>query len=81
MLKFTLYSKLDCSLCAKAKTALEKFRGECEFELEVVDIEPDPALFENYKHDIPVLFINGIEAARHYIGVEKLRVLVHRLKK
>lgn len=78
LLKFTLYSKADCSLCDKAKDALEKFRGECAFELIVTDIESDPALFEKYKNDFPVLLINGTEVAKHFIGVEKLRVLAKR---
>ena len=78
MLKLTLYSKKECSLCDKAKTALDEFRRECEFDLEIVDIESDAALFEKYKYDIPVLLINGVEAAKHFIGVEKLRVLVKR---
>ncbi len=75
----TLYSKPECSLCDKAKDALEKFRAERAFELTIVDIESDPVLFEKYKHDIPVLLINGAEAARHFIGLEKLRVLAKRL--
>jgi len=75
---FTLYSKADCSLCEKAKEALQNFRGECEFELNVMDIASDPALLEKYKYDIPVLHINGVEAAKHFIGVEKLRVLAKR---
>ena len=74
----TLYSKADCSLCDKAKDALAVFGGEVEFELIVVDIASDPALFSKYQFDIPVLFINGIEAARHFIGVEKLPGLVRR---
>ncbi|HLX64028.1 MAG TPA: glutaredoxin family protein [Planctomycetota bacterium] len=79
MLKFTLYSKPNCPLCDKAKAALHEFRRECVFDLDVVDIESDVQLFEKYKHDIPVLLTNGAEAARHFIGVEKLRVLVRRL--
>ena len=74
----TLYSKPECSLCDKAKSAIEQFRAERVFELTVVDIESDPMLFEKYRHDIPVLLINGAEAARHFIGLEKLRVLAKR---
>ena len=77
-LAFTLYSKADCSLCDKAKDALAQFKRERDFDLNVVDITTDPALFEKYKHDIPVLTINGADAAKHFIGIEKLRVLAQR---
>ena len=74
----TLYTKVDCSLCDKAKLELELFRGEREFELIRVDIASDAALFEKYKHDIPVLEINGREAAKHFLNQKKLRTLVER---
>jgi len=80
MLIFTLYSKADCSLCDKAKDALAQFRRECVFDLIVSDIAADPVLFEKYKYDIPVLAINGTDVAKHFIGIEKLRVLVKRFK-
>ena len=78
MLKFTLYTKADCSLCDKANAELDQFRGACEFELIRVDIASDAALFEKYKHDIPVLEINGREAAKHFLNQKKLRTLVER---
>jgi len=79
MLNFTLYSKADCPLCDKAKAALDEFRRECAFELEVINIESDATLLEKYRSDIPVLVSNGAEIARHFIGLEKLRVLVKRI--
>lgn len=78
MLKFVLYTKADCSLCDKAKAELDLFRRECEFELTLVDIESDAALFEKHKHDIPVLEINGREAAKHFLNQKKLRIFVER---
>lgn len=77
-LKFKLYTKADCSLCDKAKTELAEFRNECVFELEEFDITSDAVIFERYKHDIPVLEINGQEAAKHFLSQQKLRVLVER---
>ena len=76
--RLTLYSKAECSLCDKAKAALDAVRAERAFELSVVDIAADPQLFEKYRYDIPVLLIDGVEAARHFIGAEKVRVLLKR---
>ncbi len=73
-----LYSKADCSLCDKAKAALAEVSAEREFELNVIDITTDPDINERYRYDIPVLLIDGREVARHFIGAEKVRVLLKR---
>ncbi len=75
MWELTLLSKTNCPLCDEAKVAIEAFAQECEIELSVVDIAADKALWDKYKFDIPVLLIDGEEAARHHIGLKKLRVL------
>ena len=75
---FTLYTKSDCPLCDKAKAELDTFRRSCEFQLELIDITTAPAVFEKYKHDIPVLHINGREAARHVLDQKKLKILAAR---
>jgi glutaredoxin len=77
---FTLYSKADCSLCDKAKDALAEFRRECVFDLIVTDISTDPALFEKYKYDIPVLALNGADVVKHFIDIKKMRVVAQRGK-
>ncbi len=62
----------------QSQEALEQFQRECRIDFSVVDITTDPELFEKYKHGIPVLNINGTEAAKHFITLEKLRVLAKR---
>jgi len=37
------------------------------YALEEVDIESEPELFARYQFEIPVLFINGVEAFRHSV--------------
>jgi len=80
MLRLTLYSKSNCLLCEEAKQAIAEFQQECELTLDVVDISKDAKLWDKYQFDIPVLFVKGQEAARHHIGVKKLRVLHKRWK-
>lgn len=79
MWNLTLYSKPDCCLCEDAKRAIYEFSKECELQLTVVDIGTDAALFEKYRNDIPVLLLDGVEIARHHIGLQKLRVLRKRI--
>ena len=75
MWRLTLYSKLNCPLCEEAKQEIQEFGKECELSIEVVDISKDPKLWDKYQFDIPVLLVEGQEAARHHIGLKKLRVL------
>ena len=50
-MKYILYSRAGCSLCAKAKTVLEK----AGLEFTEVSIEGDAKLEELYQYEIPVL--------------------------
>ena len=78
MWNLTLYTKPSCSLCESAKQSIKEFSKECALTLHEVDISKDPALWDEYQYDIPVLLIHGKEAARHHIGLPKLRVLRQR---
>ena len=75
MWKLTLYSKPACSLCEEAKGAIEEYSKECGLTLDVVDISQDRKLWEQYQYEIPILLVDGREAARHHIDLKKLRVL------
>jgi glutaredoxin len=66
-MKVQLYTKPGCTLCDKAKDVLASVRTRVPFELEEVDIRTDPALFERYKFDIPVIHIGGHKAFKHRV--------------
>lgn len=78
MWHLTLYSKPNCPLCDEAKKEINEFEKECAVKLDIVDISKDKALWEKYQFDIPVLMVDGQEAAKHHIGLKKLRVLHRR---
>jgi hypothetical protein len=46
------------------------------YTLEELDIQSDPELFARYQYEIPVLFINGVEAFRHRIRGDEFRAHV-----
>ena len=46
------------------------------YELVEVDIEGDAQLFAQYRFEIPVLSINGVEAFRHQLRAEEFRAYV-----
>jgi hypothetical protein len=74
--RLTIYSKAGCCLCDGMRTvALRVARtlaGRLEVAVEEVDITSDPALFERYRVDIPVLAVDGREAFRHRVAEDEL---------
>ena len=73
----TLFSSPSCSLCVPVKEVLAEAVAASEgtLELRVVDISAreNIAAFRLYKHDIPVVLLDGVELARHRLTQEQLR--------
>jgi len=67
-----IYTKPNCSLCDEALEEIEAVRQLLPFWLEQVDILNDLALYEKYKHAIPVLCLNGEELFRHRVVRKEL---------
>jgi glutaredoxin len=67
-----IYTKPNCSLCDEALEEIEAVRQLIPFRLEQVEILDDLTLYEKYKHDIPVLCLNGQEIFRHRVIREDL---------
>jgi thiol-disulfide isomerase/thioredoxin len=75
--RLTLYGRSYCHLCDDMLAALEALRSEFSFEVEVVDVDSDPALEAKYDELVPVLsagdrqlchyFLDG-PAVREYLG-------------
>lgn len=64
----TLYTRVRCPLCDKAKVVLEELREEWEFTLEEIDIESSDELTERFGLMIPVVHINGEEVAYGFVN-------------
>ena len=73
-----IYSKPDCPLCDEAKEVLREVQARCPFTLREVNIESDPELFDRYRYDIPVVFVDGNKAFKHRVDA---RALEARLKR
>jgi hypothetical protein len=50
------------------------------YTLEELDIQSDPELFARYQYEIPVLFINGVEAFRHRVRPDEFKAYVTALR-
>ena len=55
MLQIRLYTKPVCGLCDDLKAELDALAPTYPHQLEEVNIESDPALFEAFRFTIPVL--------------------------
>jgi glutaredoxin len=76
-----IYSKPGCHLCDEAKAAMQASGCSDQFTLEEVNIEEDAALYEQYRYDIPVIFINGAKAFKHRIDSKEFRRRIERAKR
>jgi len=64
-MQVTFYTRRDCPLCDKAKAAIRASGVDVEFV--EVDIDDDPELQRQFTDDVPVIYVNGKEAFRHFV--------------
>src|SRR5271154_5652820 len=65
-----IYSKPDCSLCETALAAVKAVQRRTGFDLVERDVREDPALFERWRYDIPVVCIDGVAVLRGRVTEE-----------
>jgi hypothetical protein len=54
-IKLIVYGRRDCHLCQEMIASLQKLQKQIEFQFEVIDIDSDPQLVNQYNERIPVL--------------------------
>ena len=72
-IEVVIYSKPGCHLCEEMKTEIARANCSDLYLLKEINIEADPVLWEQYKHDIPVLKIDGVETFWHRLLAEHFR--------
>jgi glutaredoxin len=68
MPRVTLYRKEGCHLCESVEQTVRTVQRAKPFELEVRDVEADPADLKKYKDLIPVVLVDGKEIARYRLA-------------
>jgi glutaredoxin len=68
-----LYTRDRCSLCRTAKAVILSLRGQVVFEFREIDIGWSGELYEEHKHDIPVVEIDGKRAFKHRVDPAALK--------
>ncbi len=69
----TLYSRLYCHLCEDMLRALRGLQPVLGFDLNVVDIDADPALAGRYGERVPVLNLGDDEICHYFLDESALR--------
>jgi hypothetical protein len=85
----TLIGKPECHLCEVAKDIVDRVAGELgqgsvagheplerPIVIEQRSILDDPALYDQYWEQIPVLLVNGVEHAHWRIDPDRLRAAI-----
>lgn len=77
----TLYTRGGCHLCEQTKQDLTELQNEYHFILKEVDIDQSDELTELYGLMIPVVHVNGKEAAFGQIHKKDIINRLHKIVK
>ena len=69
----TLYSRLGCHLCEDMQTQLPAYLEGTGLEFNVVDIDDDAVLQQEYGTLVPVLKAGDREICRYFLDVKALQ--------
>jgi len=70
--RVTLYTRAGCCLCQTAKEHLERAGRRENFQLDIIDVDSDPALQSLYGEEVPVVAIDGRKAFKFYVSEQEL---------
>jgi thioredoxin reductase (NADPH) len=60
--------------------ALDALRGEHDFEVEVRDVDADPAWVTRYDQLVPVLLLGDEELCHYFLDMAKVREVLGRFR-
>lgn len=69
--RVTVYTRRGCHLCEDA-IAIVRRVATGRADVELVDIDGDPHLFERYTVRVPVIAVDGVEIAEYQIAADQL---------
>jgi glutaredoxin len=74
--RLTLYSRSYCHLCEEMLKALDGLRSDGrEIDVEVIDVDADPALVARFDELVPVLFgdLDKPELCHYFLDADAVR--------
>lgn len=70
--RVTVYTRKGCHLCEEAEALVARLAGRGA-DVDVVDIDADPALVDRYTVRVPVVAVDGTEIAEFQVDPADLR--------
>ncbi|GAB7009714.1 glutaredoxin family protein [Halorubrum trueperi] len=72
----TVYTREDCTLCVAARETIEETAADLDvsIDLDVVDVDEDPALADEYGERVPYVLIDGHPAFKYEVDERELRL-------
>ena len=77
--ELTLITRQDCHLCEEASNDLARLLArftdlhpDMPYTVEVLDVDSDPELLNQYSEEVPVLLINGEQVSFFRIDVDRV---------
>ena len=76
----TFYTRRDCSLCDSAEAAVRAAMvlHQLPLSITLVDIDDDPALRSKFNDDVPVIYVDGVEAFKHRVTADALAAWIQK---
>ncbi|CAG9198920.1 conserved hypothetical protein [Paraburkholderia tropica] len=68
-----LYGRAWCHLCEEMRVALEPLAAAAGAQVDVIDVDSDPALQARYDELVPVLVCDGIELCHYRLDEARVR--------
>ena len=72
-LEVQMYTKKECSLCVAARETILRVQKKIPFDFKEVDIESKEELYERFRYEIPVVFINDKRAFTYRVNGKELK--------
>ena len=76
----TVLSRAYCHLCEDLLAALRQYQSRYDFEIEVVDVDSDPALEARWGDKVPVLLDGELEVCHYYLDHDAVDARLARMK-
>lgn len=74
----TVYTRENCSLCVVARETIEDVAADLDVtvDVEMVDVDEDPELADEYGERVPYVFVNGHPAFKYEVDKRELRLKI-----
>jgi glutaredoxin len=71
--RVTVYTRVDCGLCAKAEAEVARICADVGVAWTTVDVDSDPDLRAEYGDQVPVIEVDGREHGFWRVEEDRLR--------